>query len=1017
MSRFWPRNRWLRVLLIGMALAAIAWFVVPPFLVPKIRGKLQAMLSSQLDAELRIGRLAYSPPYGLRARDVSLITNDPEHGYVELLKVAVLDLELAKLPFGDGPLVIENITLREPEVRIVRVGGGRVVGQGRLVREDRDGDGDPDRGPGQPLIPSELNLPETKLSAMFLLRHLGIEGGRVAVEDRTRPDLPPMVWGDLGVAMQTAPKSGSAYEFRLDSDGTGPGRMEAAGAFDLDALWIDVTKLHVACRTDPGEHSALPAQVQSVLRRYEVRGNTALDAAGRIELRDLPASRFAGTIELSGASALVPQARGAIDRVAARVAFSRQPASPDGPIDPAAPMHVKLEHFSLDSGGDRLDLTGGAATINRAAGTWAVEGLGARLQFAHAEAAPPVFAPAPPAGAATVPPEAAPTTPAAEPAPGAGRAPRASAAVTPAAMPAASPAAAPVAAPAPGGGVVPVARVAPTSEAGRGTNSAGAGTTPAAAPAGGGRPRSPAAGAARRPSLFAPLGSAGRIELDLSCGGRIGRPMLDGGLDVIGLSAALRAEALTVLPPGFDVPLNHVTGSVRKEAGARVVALTDTSLAYAADRLRVRRVRLELPADVRAIGDAFRLDELAAVADFGLPHTPYPGKVGRIIAELSPSGRFNFGGGSWFTLTKVEPPPDESPDDRAARVAAERREDAEAAAETAEVAAEEAAALARARGETPTDAAQTAAAAVPPAAAPTTAAASRPRRRSDYFISVSTDRGRFDLFDGRLPLTEMRGDVEISPLSVHIERLQATALGGSLLCGVHITPKEPVVYEGEAYLSDVDLAAVGAALDLSPEQRERLGGKAFVNMKYEGEFPDDDESVFDALAAAGQFEIFGGSFWRLPVFTHLAEGTKQAHDLTIGEAAGRFEIARRTLVLRNAVVSSPALGLLGSGKIGFDKTLDLKVVAAPLGDWRARMKRGNDSAVADAAAEVAGAVQSLLTAATSTLLYEFRVGGTTSDPALETVPVPILDDAGAALFGQMAGDAQDRRWAEAAKGK
>ena len=40
-------------------------------------------------------------------------------GEVDLLKFARLDLQLAKLPFGEGPLVIERIDLRDPQIHFV----------------------------------------------------------------------------------------------------------------------------------------------------------------------------------------------------------------------------------------------------------------------------------------------------------------------------------------------------------------------------------------------------------------------------------------------------------------------------------------------------------------------------------------------------------------------------------------------------------------------------------------------------------------------------------------------------------------------------------------------------------------------------------------------------------------------------------------------------------------------------------------------------------------------------------
>src|SRR5213595_566382 len=104
-----PRRRAHRVLIGVLLLLVAAWFVVPQLFVPKIRAKLQGMIAGHLDARLEIGRLMYSPPFGVRAREVRLVSNARLPGWsgdVELLRVRKLDLKLARLPFRPGPLVI-----------------------------------------------------------------------------------------------------------------------------------------------------------------------------------------------------------------------------------------------------------------------------------------------------------------------------------------------------------------------------------------------------------------------------------------------------------------------------------------------------------------------------------------------------------------------------------------------------------------------------------------------------------------------------------------------------------------------------------------------------------------------------------------------------------------------------------------------------------------------------------------------------------------------------------------------
>jgi hypothetical protein len=106
----------------------------------------------------------------------------------------------------------------------------------------------------------------------------------------------------------------------------------------------------------------------------------------------------------------------------------------------------------------------------------------------------------------------------------------------------------------------------------------------------------------------------------------------------------------------------------------------------------------------------------------------------------------------------------------------------------------------------------------------------------------------------------------------------------------------------------------------------------------------------------------------------------------------------------------------GSGTIGFDKRLDLNIVAAPLGDWRDKLKATHVPVVSDVAGEVAGALQTLVNTATRGLLYEFRITGTAAHPDFATVPVPALTDTAAALFGGMLGEQKEGGLLESVRG-
>jgi hypothetical protein len=186
--------------------------------------------------------------------------------------------------------------------------------------------------------------------------------------------------------------------------------------------------------------------------------------------------------------------------------------------------------------------------------------------------------------------------------------------------------------------------------------------------------------------------------------------------------------------------------------------------------------------------------------------------------------------------------------------------------------------------------------------------------------------------------------------------------------------------------------------------------------------------VLAGARASGEFEVFRGDFWTIPILGDVAGRVPDRRGKaapaepglgTVGEAAGVFEVGGGVLTLRDAAVSSPALGVVGSGTIGLtgERRLDLRIVAAPLGDWRDKVKQTNVPILSDVAAEVFGAVQRLVNTAAGALLYEFRVTGTLSERHVDTVPVPVLTEPAAVLFGRMLHGGDDHKLLQTMKGR
>ena len=281
-----------------------------------------------------------------------------------------------------------------------------------------------------------------------------------------------------------------------------------------------------------------------------------------------------------------------------------------------------------------------------------------------------------------------------------------------------------------------------------------------------------------------------------------------------------------------------------------------------------------------------------------------------------------------------------------------------------------------------------------------------PGEKPEYRFDVRTDEGGGSIGKKRIPLTDVKAQIVVTPRLIDIPRIDARSLGGTVVAEGHVVPGKgaAMTYEGRGWIRNVDVRALGALLSKDGKEPKRLSGRGNANVRVAGTGKDLEGrfTAADTFKAAGRFEILDGDFYDLSVVQEISSGAQVKNEATtVGQAAGTFEIANRVVELRQGAISAPVLGLQGSGRATFDGRLDLEVVAAPLADWKDQMKRTNVPVLSDVAGEVLGGIQKLLNTATKTLLYQFQVTGTVKQPKVTAVPTPVLTEGVAKLFGSM----------------
>ena len=276
-----------------------------------------------------------------------------------------------------------------------------------------------------------------------------------------------------------------------------------------------------------------------------------------------------------------------------------------------------------------------------------------------------------------------------------------------------------------------------------------------------------------------------------------------------------------------------------------------------------------------------------------------------------------------------------------------------------------------------------------------------PPKKPEYFIRMASQDATFEASKYRVKISNIRSNFLLTPKSIDVYQVNATAMQGSVSAQGQIKPAAPLHFSGNATLADIDCAELVRAFNLKQPRKGKINGKGFANLTFAGGAKTPEKTALQQLQVDAQCQIVGGDFYTLPVFTDVLDHVHHTEQVTLGQAAALVHVADEKVTFQDALVAAPAIGLQGSGTIGFDKSLDLHAVAMPLGDWRANLAQVRVPVLSDVAAEIVGAMQKVFGAAQGVLLYELRIDGTLTKPELHEIPAPAFTDGIALLFGQL----------------
>jgi hypothetical protein len=279
MPKPWWRRRWAKITA-AIVLLLVVMLLLAPFAARAIvRAKLQAALSDDLNAQVHLDAVGFWPPYQFSARGLRIAAPDSAGKSVELFNAEQIRISLAQSPWSDGPVVIERLDLKSPNVHLIRTAQGIV---GRRFHQP----------PATPTtVATQPARPTLSFSQRLQIRHANITNASFIFEDQQVPGSRPVQWSNLNLTAGSTAQRPAEYTCQITADDVQSGKMDSSLQVNLDdsdpVVAFEKCLLTVNL-DDSQDRSAVPAQMQRLARDYEIRGALSLAMTGRVPLTSRP---------------------------------------------------------------------------------------------------------------------------------------------------------------------------------------------------------------------------------------------------------------------------------------------------------------------------------------------------------------------------------------------------------------------------------------------------------------------------------------------------------------------------------------------------------------------------------------------------------------------------------------------------------------------------------------------------------------------------------------------------------
>lgn len=275
------------------------------------------IIESHLTATAEFDRLDYQAPATVVLDGLKLTGAAGQ----PLVQVDRLQLTLARTPRLNEPVQIARVQLDSPCLHFRQDAEGELVGWSNLVDSAV-------AEKGLDAVPEPY-----RLSEVLVMREIDIRDGRI--EYHSSGDEEPMVLHGVTLTLHTAPDEDDPGWYGLNGSMSRAPQLEIDfdGRANLDSMLLDLARLEVSMRLEQEQYESLPPQLQTLVRRYELRGQLEAAGGGTFPVSDLSGGNAWLEMTLSDAFASFGESVLPVKQVRLKAAMADRTVSLDAMAD------------------------------------------------------------------------------------------------------------------------------------------------------------------------------------------------------------------------------------------------------------------------------------------------------------------------------------------------------------------------------------------------------------------------------------------------------------------------------------------------------------------------------------------------------------------------------------------------------------------------------------------------------------------------------------------------------------